>query len=88
MIDYNEKLDELFNTDNNLFQSGDLVRVKTLCDTEGNELEDLDNRYNDLFKEGKIDFVFGGDYDGGYVYGVEGANYCFNKFELELVEED
>jgi hypothetical protein len=84
-VDYKKKLEMFFDTEDNLFQVGDMVKVTRLCDIEGNELEEIDCRYDDLFTKGKIDFVMGSDLDGGYVYGVEGAKYCFNRYELELV---
>lgn len=75
----------LTSIENNEFKIGDIVKVYSLCDKEGNELEEYDKRYVDLFKEGKIDRIFGSDINGGYVYSIEGAKYCFNKHELTHV---
>lgn len=70
----------------NTFKLGERVKVDCLCDIEGNELKEYDQRYVDLFKEGKIDSIFGSDENGGYVYSIEGAKYCFNKFELKRLD--
>lgn len=71
--------------DDNAFKVGDFVEITKLCDTEGNELETKDNRYEDLFNEGVINFVMSNDSNGGYVYGIDGCKYCFNKFELKRI---
>lgn len=96
-IDYKKEYEKMFDTSENIFKIGDLVRIERLCDVHGNEIEEnidteeTDDRGIDLFKEGKINFVFGRDlnedFEAGYTYGIEGSDYCFNKFELELVEE-
>lgn len=97
-IDYKKEYEDIFDISKNIFKMGNLVRIKKLCDIHGNEIEEdidteeIDARCIDLFKEGKINFVFGRDlnedFEAGYTYGIEGSDYCFNKFELELVEDN
>ena len=67
---------------NNVFKIGDMVKVDTLYDSQEGGVGQYSQRYEDLFKEGKIDFVFGNDENGGYVYGIEGCKWTFSKFEL------
>lgn len=85
-IDYKKEYETMMNTEDNTFKIGDYVCVDKICDTEGNEIDSYDQRRDSILVEGKIDFVFGNDFDGGYVYGIEGSKHCFNKFELKFVE--
>lgn len=85
-IDCQNKFEEFKNIKNNKFEIGDIAEVTRFCDTEGNEINNECTRYHELFKKGKIDRVYGSDAKGGYVYSIEGAEYCFNRYELKSIK--